>query len=170
MRVVSVFETRPEAIKMAPVVAALSNCPNVESIFCSTGQHREMLVPVLEFFDIKPAYELDVMQPGQTLNALFVRTLGRSSELFEAIKPDRVLVNGDTTIAGAAALAALHMNIPVGHVEAGLRTGNLKEPWPEEFNRRIVDLMADQLYAPTEQSARRSFGRPEDFSDRKHRC
>ena len=152
MRVVSVFGTRPEAIKMAPVIAALSDCPNIESIVCSTGQHREMLVPVLEFFDIKPSYELDVMQTGQTLNSLFARTLTRASELFEAIKPDRVLVHGDTTTAGAAALAAFHMNIPVGHVEAGLRTGNLKEPWPEEYNRRTVDLIADQLYAPTEQA------------------
>jgi UDP-N-acetylglucosamine 2-epimerase (non-hydrolysing) len=152
MRIVSVFGTRPEAIKMAPVIAALGDCLNIESIVCSTGQHREMLAPVLEFFDIKPAHELDVMRPGQTLNSLFATTLAKSSELLAAIKPDRVLVHGDTTTASATALAAFHLNIPVGHVEAGLRTGNIKEPWPEELNRRIVDLVSDQLYAPTEQA------------------
>jgi UDP-N-acetylglucosamine 2-epimerase len=92
------------------------------------------------------------MEPGQTLNSLFARTLSKTAQLFEELKPDRVLVHGDTTTAAAAALAAFHQNIPLGHVEAGLRTGNMKEPWPEELNRRLVDLMADQLYAPTERA------------------
>lgn len=152
MRIVSVFGTRPEAIKMAPVIAKLKSQPKIESIVCSTGQHKEMLAPVLKLFGIKPDHELEVMQPGQTLNSLFARTLARASDLFDETKPDRVLVHGDTTTAGAVALAAFHKNIPVGHVEAGLRTGNMQEPWPEELNRRLVDLMADQLFAPTEQS------------------
>ena len=150
MRVVSVFGTRPEAIKMAPVIKALEKSPHIESIICSTGQHREMLAPVLKIFDIKPDHDLDILVPGQGLNSLFSRTLAKMSDLYAELAPDRVLVHGDTTTAGAAALAAFHNNISVGHVEAGLRTRNLKEPWPEELNRRLVDLMADQLYAPTQ--------------------
>lgn len=152
MRIVSVFGTRPEAIKMAPVISQLNRRSSIESVVCSTGQHREMLVPVLKLFGIKPDFELDVMQQGQSLNGLFARTLTRASDLFKDLKPDRVLVHGDTTTAGAVALAAFHMNIPIGHVEAGLRTGKMAEPWPEELNRRLVDLMADQLFAPTEQA------------------
>jgi UDP-N-acetylglucosamine 2-epimerase (non-hydrolysing) len=150
MRVVSVFGTRPEAIKMAPVIKALNDHPGIESIVCSTGQHREMLPPILELFGIKPDHDLDVMLPGQGLNTLFSRTLARMSSFLEDVTPDRILVHGDTTTAGAAALAAFHNNIPIGHVEAGLRTRNFKEPWPEELNRRLVDLMADHLYAPTQ--------------------
>ena len=135
---------------MAPVINRLNSLPQFESIVCSTGQHREMLVPVLELFKIRPDHELQVMEPGQTLNSLFARTLVKASELFQAIKPDRVLVHGDTTTAAAVSLAAFHLQIPVGHVEAGLRTGNMQEPWPEELNRRLVDVMADQLFAPTE--------------------
>jgi UDP-N-acetylglucosamine 2-epimerase (non-hydrolysing) len=152
MRIVSVFGTRPEAIKMAPVIKALENAPDIESIVCSTGQHREMLKPLLELFDIKPDLDLDVLVPGQGLNELFSRSLAKLSDVFNETKPDRVLVHGDTTTAGAAALAAFHKGIPVGHVEAGLRTGNMREPWPEEMNRRLVDLVADQLYAPTERA------------------
>jgi UDP-N-acetylglucosamine 2-epimerase (non-hydrolysing) len=152
MRVVSVFGTRPEAIKMAPVVKALEKSSGIESIVCSTGQHKEMLVPVLKLFDIKPDHELSVMLPGQNLNALFARTLTRTAELLEELKPDRVLVHGDTTTAAAAAMAAFHQNIPLGHVEAGLRTGNMHEPWPEEMNRRLIDGIGDQLYAPTDRA------------------
>ena len=152
MRVVSVFGTRPEAIKMAPVIQALDNLSGVESVVCSTGQHREMLTPILDLFGIKPDHDLDVMVPGQSLNALFSRTLAKMSDFLQDVSPDRILVHGDTTTAGAAALAAFHLNIPVGHVEAGLRTRNFKEPWPEEMNRRVVDLVADQLYAPTERA------------------
>jgi UDP-N-acetylglucosamine 2-epimerase (non-hydrolysing) len=149
MRVVSVFGTRPEAIKMAPVIKALEDSPNIESIVCSTGQHREMLIPLLKVFDIKPDYDLALLLPGQNLNSLFSRTLAKMSDLFDTLAPDRVLVHGDTTTAGATALAAFHNKIAVGHVEAGLRTHSMSEPWPEELNRRLVDLMADQLYAPT---------------------
>ena len=149
MRIVTVFGTRPEAIKMAPVVKALETSQGIDSIVCSTGQHREMLRPVLSLFEIEPHYDLDVLVPGQSLNALFARTLTRISDLCDEIKPDRMLVHGDTTTACAAALAAFHRNIPVGHVEAGLRTRNMHEPWPEELNRRLVDLVSDQLYAPT---------------------
>lgn len=152
MRVVSVFGTRPEAIKMAPVVKALENFPGIDSIVCSTGQHKEMLAPVLKLFDIVPDHELSVMQPGQTLNSLFARTLTKTAELLEDTKPDRVLVHGDTTTAAAAAMAAFHQNIPVGHVEAGLRTGNMQEPWPEELNRRLIDVIGDQLFAPTDRA------------------
>jgi UDP-N-acetylglucosamine 2-epimerase (non-hydrolysing) len=152
MRIVTVFGTRPEAIKMAPVVRALNSSPKIDSVVCSTGQHREMLLPVLEFFEIKPDHDLDVMLSGQNLNALFSRALVKISEMLEKVRPDRILVHGDTTTAGAAALAAFHLNIPVGHVEAGLRTRNMREPWPEEMNRRLVDVVADHLYAPTERA------------------
>lgn len=145
-----VFGTRPEAIKMAPVIKALKASTGIRSIVCSTGQHREMLPPLLDLFNIKPDFDLDVFKAGQNLNALFSTMLVRMSALLEEVRPDRVLVHGDTTTAGASALAAFHLGIPVGHVEAGLRTRNLREPWPEEMNRRLVDLVADQLYAPTE--------------------
>jgi UDP-N-acetylglucosamine 2-epimerase (non-hydrolysing) len=150
---------------MAPVVKALQNCPEIESIVCSTGQHKEMLAPVFELFGIKPDHDLGVMEPGQTLNSLFARTLAKTSQLYEELKPDRVLVHGDTTTAAAAALAAFHQDIPIGHVEAGLRTGNMKEPWPEELNRRLVDLIGDQLYAPTERAKQNLLG--EQLGERK---
>ena len=152
MRIVTVFGTRPEAIKMAPVIRALRGSNGVESIVCSTGQHREMLLPILDLFEIEPAYDLDVLVAGQNLNALFARTLTRVGDLLEETKPDRILVHGDTTTASASALAAFHQGIPVSHVEAGLRTRNMHEPWPEEFNRRVVDLVSDQLFAPTEKA------------------
>ena len=147
--VLVVFGTRPEAIKMAPVIKALEISPHINPIICSTGQHREMLLPLLDLFKIMPDHDLDVFTAGQDLNALFSKTLARMAALLGQVRPDRVLVHGDTTTAGAAALAAFHLAIPVGHVEAGLRTRNLREPWPEEMNRRLVDLVADQLYAPT---------------------
>lgn len=148
-RVLIIFGTRPEAIKMAPVIKALHESPRIEPVVCSTGQHREMLKPVLDLFSIAPDYDLDVLKAGQGLNSLFAATLSRVSTLLEELRPDRVLVHGDTTTASAAALSAFHLSIPVGHVEAGLRTRNLREPWPEEMNRRVVDLVSDQLYAPT---------------------
>jgi len=139
---------------MAPVVKALMKQPEIETIVCSTGQHREMLKPILDLFKISCDHDLDVMVPGQDLNALFSRTLFRTGELLSKVGADRLLVHGDTTTAGAAALAAFHQKLPVGHVEAGLRTRRLHEPWPEELNRRLVDIVADHLYAPTEESAR----------------
>jgi UDP-N-acetylglucosamine 2-epimerase (non-hydrolysing) len=152
MRIVSVIGTRPEAIKMAPVLRALSHTKGVESIVCITGQHRYMLEQVLTLFEIRADHDLDVMVEGQTLNGLSARILERLDPVLDHVRPQRVLVHGDTSTAMAAALAAFHRKIPVGHVEAGLRTGSLAEPWPEEFNRRMVDVIGDYLFAPTEQA------------------
>ena len=154
MKVAVIFGTRPEAIKMAPVVRALKAEPRIQTSVWSTGQHREMLAQVLDLFRIDTDRDLGVMQPGQTLNGLFARVLARLEEVFDEERPDRVLVHGDTTTAAAAATAAFHRQIPIGHVEAGLRSGHLDKPWPEEFNRRLVDVVADHLYAPTEGARR----------------
>lgn len=152
MKIVSIIGTRPEAIKMAPVLRALSHTKGVESIVCTTGQHRFMLEQVLTLFDIRADHDLDVMVEGQTLNGLSARILERLDPVLDHVRPQRVLVHGDTSTAMAAALAAFHRKIPVGHVEAGLRTGSLAEPWPEEFNRRMVDVIGDHLFAPTDQA------------------
>ena len=149
MKILTIFGTRPEAIKMVPVVRALAAASGVQSIVCSTGQHQAMLAPLLEMFDITPDYQLDVMQPGQDLNSLSARLFAQLGPVLDAERPDRVLVHGDTTSAGIAAMAAFHQRIPVAHVEAGLRTGNLQQPWPEEMNRRVVDVIGDLLFAPT---------------------
>lgn len=149
MKVAVIFGTRPEAIKMAPVVSALKAAAGVETAVWSTGQHRQMLDQVLDLFHIKADRDLQVMAPDQTLNGLFSRVVSRLEEVFAEERPDRVLVHGDTTTAAAAATAAFHRGIPIGHVEAGLRSGRMDQPWPEEFNRRLVDLVADHLYAPT---------------------
>ncbi|MQT12009.1 non-hydrolyzing UDP-N-acetylglucosamine 2-epimerase [Segnochrobactrum spirostomi] len=158
LRVLSIFGTRPEAIKMAPVVQALAGAPGITSLVCVTGQHRQMLDQVLELFAIEPDYDLDLMVPNQTLNGLSARAIAGLDEVLTAASPDRVLVHGDTTTAMAASVAAFHRGIPVGHVEAGLRTYDLARPWPEEFNRRIVDVAADLLFAPTPLSARNLAG------------
>jgi UDP-N-acetylglucosamine 2-epimerase (non-hydrolysing) len=149
MNILSIFGTRPEAIKMAPLVKALEAESGIVSEVCVTGQHRTMLDQVLSLFDIRPDYDLDVMTPNQSLNGLSARVLGALDDLLETAKPDRVLVHGDTTTAMTASLAAFHRRIPVGHVEAGLRTHDLHQPWPEELNRRIVDVASDLLFAPT---------------------
>ncbi|WP_034990775.1 non-hydrolyzing UDP-N-acetylglucosamine 2-epimerase [Beijerinckia mobilis] len=149
MRVICVFGTRPEAIKMAPVVSRLRRDPLIQTTVCVTGQHREMLTQVLDLFDITPDINLDVMVAGQTLNGLSARVLSGMDDVFNSIRPDRVLVHGDTTTTMAASLAAFHWRIPIGHVEAGLRTYDLKHPFPEEMNRRIVDVAADLHFAPT---------------------
>lgn len=149
MKVLCVLGTRPEAIKMAPVVRRLRAETAIETRVVSTGQHREMLNPILELFEIGIDHDLAVMRPGQSLNHLMGRIMQQMDEVLAAERPDRVLVHGDTTTAGAAALAAFHRRIPIGHVEAGLRTGRLDQPWPEEMNRRVVDVVADHLYAPT---------------------
>lgn len=153
MRVLSVFGTRPEAIKMAPVVKALAAEEDIESITCVTGQHRTMLDQVLSLFDITPDYDLSVMSPNQTLNGLASKVISGLDIILEQVQPDYVLVHGDTTTAMAASLAAFHRNIKIGHVEAGLRTYNLAKPWPEEFNRRVIDVAAAKLFAPTATSA-----------------
>ncbi len=149
MKVLTLFGTRPEAIKMAPLVKKLAQTEGVESIVCSTGQHRQMLDQVLQLFAIPVDHDLDVMVPGQTLNGLFSRLLTRIDTLLEEIKPDCVLVHGDTSTAAACSLAAFHRGIAIGHVEAGLRTGDLTQPFPEEMNRRVVDVMGCWLFAPT---------------------
>ncbi|AIR88822.1 non-hydrolyzing UDP-N-acetylglucosamine 2-epimerase [Pseudomonas cremoricolorata] len=149
MKILILFGTRPEAIKMAPLVKVLENTEGVESIVCSTGQHRQMLDQVLQLFDIQVDHDLDVMVAGQTLNGLFSRLMGRLDTLLEEVRPDCVLVHGDTTTAAACALAAFHRRIPIGHVEAGLRTGDLTQPFPEEMSRRVVDVMGRWLFAPT---------------------
>lgn len=137
---------------MGPLVRALEAAPDIDSRVCITGQHRAMLDQVLSLFEIRPDHDLDVMVANQTLNGLCSRLFAKLDALYELEKPDRVLVHGDTSTAMTAALAAFHRRIPVGHVEAGLRTGNLQQPWPEEMNRRVIDVVADHLFAPTASS------------------
>jgi UDP-N-acetylglucosamine 2-epimerase len=149
MRVLSVFGTRPEAIKMAPVVQALAQEKEVQSRVCVTGQHRQMLDQVMATFALTADYDLDIMQPGQALGDVFARILSGLGPILTEFKPDYVLVQGDTATSTAAALAAFYAGIAVGHVEAGLRTGNLKSPWPEEANRRLTAVVAQRHYAPT---------------------
>ncbi|CAB5711483.1 UDP-N-acetylglucosamine 2-epimerase [Delftia tsuruhatensis] len=149
MKIVSFFGTRPEAIKMAPLVTALAGTPGVESVVCVTGQHRQMLDQVMDLFGLKPQHDLAVMQPSQTLNGLFSRVVAGADAVLEQERPDQVLVHGDTSTATACALAAFHRRIPVGHVEAGLRTGDLAQPFPEEMNRRVVDVVSQWMFAPT---------------------
>lgn len=152
MRVAAIFGTRPEAIKMAPVVAELRATAGVECMVWSTGQHRQMLDQVLGLFDLKADADLGLMKPGQTLNGLFSAAVAGVDRMLEGEPPDVVLVHGDTTTAAAAATAAFHRRIPVAHVEAGLRSGRLDQPWPEEFNRRLVDMVGSLLFAPTERA------------------
>lgn len=150
MKVLSVFGTRPEAIKMAPVVKELESRNGIESVVCVTAQHRDMLDQVLEIFSIKPDYDLNIMKPGQTLTHITAEVLKGIEEVIVKEKPDLVLVHGDTTTAMAAALAAFYQQVKVGHVEAGLRTYDKYSPFPEEMNRQIIDKIADYLFAPTE--------------------
>jgi UDP-N-acetylglucosamine 2-epimerase (non-hydrolysing) len=150
LKVLTVFGTRPEAIKMAPVVRALAASPSIDGRVCVTAQHRSMLDQVLRLFDITPDYDLNIMKAGQSLSDITTAVLAGLTPLLEAERPDRILVHGDTTTAMAATLAAFYQRIPVGHVEAGLRTGDLARPWPEEMNRKVVDAVADLLFAPTE--------------------
>ena len=153
LKVMTVFGTRPEAIKMAPLVKELKSRKEIEQITCVTAQHRQMLDQVLKTFDIKPEYDLDIMKQGQTLNEVVQRVLGGIEEVLNKEKPDTVLVHGDTTTTFAGALAAFHSQIAIGHVEAGLRTWNKYSPYPEEMNRQMVGCMADMHFAPTEVSA-----------------
>ncbi|MCC6470542.1 MAG: UDP-N-acetylglucosamine 2-epimerase (non-hydrolyzing) [Alphaproteobacteria bacterium] len=150
MRILSVLGTRPEAIKMAPLVARLGATEGIEHRVCVTGQHREMLDQVLELFAIQPDFDLMLMRAGQTLTDITTAVLNAMPPVLSDFKPDRLLVQGDTTTAMAATLAAFYHRIKVGHVEAGLRTHDFDNPWPEELNRRVADIVADQLYAPTE--------------------
>jgi UDP-N-acetylglucosamine 2-epimerase (non-hydrolysing) len=147
--VLVVFGTRPEAIKMAPVIKRLRLSPGIEVRVCVTAQHRQMLDQVLQLFAIDPDYDLDVMRPNQTLAGLTSAVLEGVSDVVERARPDLVLIHGDTTTTFAAALACFYQKIPVGHVEAGLRTGNLQAPWPEEMNRRVATQLASLHFAPT---------------------
>ena len=151
-RILSVFGTRPEAIKMAPIVNALNADSYFSSAVCVTGQHRQMLDQVLNLFAIRPEYDLNLMSQGQDLFDITSKTLMGLREVYTDYAPDMVLVHGDTTSCFAASVAAFYKKIKVGHVEAGLRTWNLQSPWPEEANRQLTDCIADFYFAPTEQS------------------
>jgi len=152
LRVLSVFGTRPEAIKMAPVVLGLQQAENIESLVCVTAQHRQMLDQVLELFEITPDYDLNIMQPGQDLYDVTANALTGMRDVLRECKPDLVLVHGDTTSCFSAALAAFYEQIKIGHVEAGLRTGDMAAPFPEEANRSLVGRLAHYHFAPTESS------------------
>ena len=151
-KVMLVFGTRPEAIKMAPVVGALKDADDFEVTVTVTGQHRQMLDSVLEVFGIRPDYDLNIMRPGQDLYDVTSRVLSGMRDVFKEIQPDIVLVHGDTSTSTAAALAAFYARIKVGHVEAGLRTGDIYSPWPEEMNRRLTGRLANVHFSPTETS------------------
>ena len=154
-KVMLVFGTRPEAIKMAPLVKEFQKNPlDFETIVCVTGQHREMLDQVLKIFEITPDYDLNIMKQGQDLYDVTARVLTGMRDVFKECKPDVVLVHGDTTTSTAAALAAFYQQIPVGHVEAGLRTHNIYSPWPEEMNRQITGRIATYDFSPTPLSER----------------
>ena len=149
-KVILVFGTRPEAIKMCPLVNELKSRENLQTIVCVTGQHREMLQQVLKVFNVVPDYDLDIMKDKQTLFDVTINILDRIKAVFEKEKPDVVLVHGDTSTTFVTALAAFYLHIPVGHVEAGLRTYNIESPWPEEFNRQAVSIVSRFNFAPTE--------------------
>jgi len=151
-QILIVFGTRPEAIKMAPVVKALSGAEGVQCRVCVTAQHRQMLDQVLNLFSIVPDYDLDIMNARQDLTDITTTVLSRLHVLLQSEKPDLVLVHGDTTTTLAASLVSYYHQIPVGHVEAGLRTGNMYAPWPEEINRRIAGVIAQHHFAPTERA------------------
>ncbi|MBV7298615.1 non-hydrolyzing UDP-N-acetylglucosamine 2-epimerase [Enterovibrio paralichthyis] len=151
-KILTIFGTRPEAIKMAPLVHELNNHHNVEVKCCVTAQHREMLDQVLQLFEIEPDYDLDLMTAGQTLNDVTARILLELKDVLREFQPDVVLVHGDTATTFAASLAAYYEQIKVGHVEAGLRTGNIYSPWPEEANRKLTGVLANYHFAPTENS------------------
>src|SRR5262249_35303616 len=153
-RILSIIGTRPEAIKMAPVIRAIVERPELTGIVCTTGQHREMLQQVLDIFRIIPDYELNLMRTGHTLNSLTSRIFERMDDILESARPDIVLVQGDTTTAMSVSIAAFHRGVKVGHVEVGLRPYDLTRPFPEELNRRAIDLVSTSLFAPTASASR----------------
>lgn len=156
LTVLSVFGTRPEAIKMAPVIKELSKYPDrVHSVICSVGQHREMLDQVLDLFQIDPDYDLNLMQPNQTLSQLTASLFAGLDPIVSDVQPDWILAQGDTTTVFVAAMVAFYYGVAFGHVEAGLRTGDKRSPFPEEINRRVADIVADVYFAPTD-SARQA--------------
>ena len=151
-KILFIFGTRPEAIKMAPLIKETGQSRSLGIEICVTGQHREMLDQVLKLFDICPDYDLNIMQPGQDLYDITSRILINLRDILQQSKPDLVLVHGDTTTSMAAALAAFYQQIPVGHIEAGLRTHQPYNPWPEEMNRQITGRIADWHFAPTQKA------------------
>ncbi len=153
MKLFVIVGTRPEAIKMAPVLQRLREEPGWRTLLCATAQHRHMLDQALGLFGLAPDIDLDLMRPDQTMNALSARVFAALDPVLESEKPDWLLVQGDTTTAMCAALAAFHRRVRVGHVEAGLRTGDFRHPFPEEMNRRVVDLASDALFVPTRRAA-----------------
>jgi len=150
LRILSIFGTRPEAVKMAPVVQMLAKTPSIESFVCVTAQHRQMLDQVLDLFHLHPDIDLDLMRPDQSLAELTASIFSRLDPVLDSFRPDWVLVQGDTTTAMSASLLAFYHRLRVGHVEAGLRTANKWQPFPEEINRRVVSVVADLHFAPTE--------------------
>ena len=152
-KIMLVFGTRPEAIKMCPLVNELKNRESLKTIVCVTGQHREMLDQVLKTFDVKPDYDLSIMKPGQSLFDITTNILNKIKSVLEEVRPDVVLVHGDTSTTFVTAVACFYMQIPVGHVEAGLRTHNIYSPYPEEFNRQAVGIIAKYNFAPTQLAA-----------------
>jgi UDP-N-acetylglucosamine 2-epimerase len=149
LKIMPIFGTRPDAVKMAPLVKELEKCPGIEPVVCVTAQHRQMLDQVLNVFQIKPDIDLDIMLERQTLEQVAARTLDRLSAILESEKPDMVLVHGDTSTCFISSLAAFYRKIPVGHVEAGLRTFDKYSPFPEEMNRKLTGALADLHFAPT---------------------
>lgn len=150
VKVLIVFGTRPEAIKMAPVVKGFQKYPDhFQTIVCVSGQHRQMLDQVLNIFDIKPDFDLDIMQPNQDLYDIFTSVMLKMRDIYKKVKPDIVLIHGDTSTSTASALSAFYQQIPIGHIEAGLRTYNIYSPWPEEINRQITSRLATYHFAPT---------------------
>ena len=164
IKVMTVFGTRPEAIKMAPLVKELKSRKEIECIVCVTAQHRQMLDQVLEVFDIKPDYDLDIMKQGQTLGDTTSRVLSGLDEVIKEVRPNIILVHGDTTTTFAGALAAYYNQVDIGHVEAGLRTWNKYSPYPEEMNRQMVGVLADMHFAPTENSKKSLLNEGKDES------
>ena len=150
--VMLVFGTRPEAIKMCPLVNELKKRKNIKTIVCVTGQHRQMLDQVLSAFDVEPDYDLSIMKEKQTLFDITTNILFRIRDVLEEVKPDIVLVHGDTSTTFVTALACFYLQIPVGHVEAGLRTYDIYSPYPEEFNRQAVSIISRFNFSPTEMS------------------
>ena len=153
IKIISVFGTRPDTIKMAPLVLLLDTEKSIEHIVCVSGQHREMVNQILEIFGITPKYDLDIMKPGQSLEYVTSTILTKFSEVLDKEQPDMILVHGDTNTCFSAALAAFYKKVPIGHVEAGLRTDDVYSPYPEEFVRRTVDSIAALYFAPTKNNA-----------------
>ncbi|MBF7025828.1 non-hydrolyzing UDP-N-acetylglucosamine 2-epimerase [Staphylococcus kloosii] len=163
-KIMTVFGTRPEAVKMAPLVQALKETEELQPVVVVSAQHREMLDGVLETFHIKPDYDLDIMQQGQTLSEITSRVLMKLESVIKEVQPDMILVHGDTMTTFAGSLAALYNQIPIGHVEAGLRTWNKYAPFPEEMNRQMVGVMADLNFAPTNNAAQNLINENKDKS------